>query len=90
MECGEEWNIKSRKVYTIFILILTYILPLLLLICAYHKVVKVMGKAVQKCQNTEKDGLFTHNRNSRIKAKKRVCIHVYDCICGPPVHVTLL
>lgn len=38
VECGERWSAQSRSVYTLTILTVTYLVPLLLLIFSYHRI----------------------------------------------------
>ncbi len=76
MECGEQWDDKSRKGYSILILIVAYILPVLILIWTYRKVTQVMTQSVDssfhKVGTGGGDGLQNHNRTSRIKSKRKV------------------
>ena len=47
VECGERWTARSRSIYTITILTVTYLVPLLLLIFSYHKICYALWKTFE-------------------------------------------
>ena len=45
--CGERWSPKSRSIYTVTILVVTYLVPLLLLIFSYHRICTALWKTFE-------------------------------------------
>lgn len=78
VECGERWNNRSRSIYTVTILTVTYIVPLLLLIFSYHSICYALWRTFEYT-----NGDLAHNGvrdQLRLQSRRKVCI-----FCMSPV-----
>ncbi len=81
-ECGEQWNDTSRQAYSILFLIVTYILPVIILVYTYQRITHVMSQSVEESDphDTHHVSLRSNNRINRLKSKKRVRFTLL-CLC---------
>ena len=72
VECGERWTARSRSIYTITILTVTYLVPLLLLIFSYHKICYALWKTFEYGID---DVVHRGIRDKvRLHSRRKVCI----------------
>ncbi|XP_061175438.1 substance-K receptor-like [Saccostrea echinata] len=85
--CNEDWpNPKSRPLYTLFIMILTYMLPLIILLLTYSIVgIMLWKRTAPGNKHYERD---RHQLRSKIKVVKMlVIVVVMFGICWLPIHL---
>lgn len=85
--CNEDWpNPESRPLYTLFIMILTYMLPLIILLLTYSIVgIMLWKRTAPGNKHYERD---RHQLRSKIKVVKMlVIVVVMFGICWLPIHL---
>ncbi|KAJ8318576.1 hypothetical protein KUTeg_003667, partial [Tegillarca granosa] len=87
IKCNERWPLEnSRRIYTIFILLLTYILPLVILSFTYSIVIILLWKRTTPGNKHHHRDI--HQLRSKIKIVKMLVIVVAMFgICWLPIHV---
>ena len=70
-ECGERWTARSRSIYTITVLTVTYLIPLLLLIFSYHKICYALWKTFE--YSSDDIANYGMRDKMRLHSRRKVC-----------------